>query len=52
MKEANFLKAFEVLAGRISELETELSVSSYKLEKLKGIIERAEKEAAEREGAQ
>ena len=46
MKEANLLKAFEIMAGRIIELESELTVSRYKMEKLKEIVERAEREAA------
>lgn len=45
MKETNLLKAVEVLAGRVLELESELSVSAYRMEKLKEIIERAEREA-------
>lgn len=46
MKETNLLKAVEVLAGRVLELERELNVSAYRMEKLKEIVERAEKEAA------
>ena len=46
MKETNLLKAVEVLAGRVLELESELSVSAYRMEKLKEIVERAEREAA------
>lgn len=45
MKETNLLKAVEVLAGRIFELEGELSVSAFRLEQLKEIVERAEREA-------
>ena len=45
MKEANLLKAFEILAGRVLELETELSVSRYRMDKLKEIVEKAEREA-------
>ena len=45
MKEANLLKAFEILAGRVLELESELSVSRYRMDKLKEIVERAEREA-------
>ena len=47
MKEANLLKAFEVLAGRVLELEGEAKIAEYKMEKLKEIIERAEREAAQ-----
>lgn len=46
MKEANLLKAFEILAGRVLELESEASVSRYRMDKLKEIVERAEREAA------
>ena len=46
MKETNLLKAVEVLAGRVLELESELNVSVYRMEKLKEIVERAEREAA------
>lgn len=45
MKETNLLKAVEVLAGRVLELEGELQLSAYRMEKLKEIVERAEKEA-------
>lgn len=47
MKEAKLLKAFEILAGRVLELESDLNVSSYRMEQLKEIVERAEREAAE-----
>lgn len=45
MKEANLLKAFEILAGRVLELESDLKVSEYRMDKLKEIVERAEREA-------
>ena len=45
MKETNILKAFEILAGRVLELERDLNVSDYRMEKLKEIVERAEREA-------
>lgn len=45
MKEANLLKAFEILAGRVLELESDLTVSTYRMDKLKEIVERAEREA-------
>lgn len=45
MKEANLLKAFEILAGRVIELESELTVSQYRMDKLKEIVDRAEREA-------
>ena len=47
MKEANLLKAFEILAGRVIELESELTVSRYRMDKLKEIVEKAEREARE-----
>lgn len=46
MKEANLLKAFEILAGRVLELENNINISEYRMEKLKEIVERAEREAA------
>lgn len=45
MEEAKLLKAVEILAGRVLELESELNVSAYRMEKLKEIVERAEREA-------
>ena len=45
MKEANLLKAFEILAGRVLELESDLTVSAYRMDKLKEIVEKAEREA-------
>lgn len=45
MKETNLLKAVEILAGRVLELERNLNVSDYRMEKLKEIVERAEREA-------
>ena len=39
------LKAIEILAGRIMELENDLTVSQYRIDKLKEIIEKAEREA-------
>lgn len=45
MEKANLLKAFEIMAGRIIELESELTVSRYRMDKLKEIVERAEREA-------
>lgn len=47
MKEANLLKAFEILAGRVLELENNINISEYRMEKLKEIVKRAEREAAE-----
>lgn len=45
MKETNLLKAIEILAGRIFELEGELQLSTYQIKNLKEIIENAEREA-------
>ena len=47
MKEANLLKAVEILAGRVLELESDLTVSRYRMDKLKEIVEKAEREAQE-----
>ena len=46
MKETNLLKAVEILAGRVLELENDLNISAYRMDKLKEIVERAEREAA------
>ena len=45
MKETNLLKAVEILAGRVLELESDLNISAYRMDKLKEIVERAEREA-------
>lgn len=45
MKEKNILKAIEILAGRVLELENDLTVSQFRIDKLKEIIEKAENEA-------
>lgn len=47
MKEKNLLKAIEILTGRVLELENELTVSQYRIDKLREVIEKAEKEAQE-----
>lgn len=47
MKENNLLKAIEILAGRVMELESGLNVSQYRIDKLKEIIEKAESEAGQ-----
>lgn len=47
MNEKHFLKAVEILAGRVFELENEIKISEYRMEKLKEIVERAEREAAQ-----
>lgn len=45
MDNTNLLKVFEVLAGRVLELENELTVSQYRIDKLKELVEKAEREA-------
>ena len=45
MKEKNLLKAIEILTGRVLELENELTVSQYRIDKLREIVEKAENEA-------
>lgn len=47
MKETNLLKAIEILAGRVLELEKDLNISQYRIDNLKDLVERAEQEAAE-----
>ena len=45
MKEKNILKVLEIIAGRVMELENDLNVSQYRIDKLREIIEKAESEA-------
>ena len=45
MKEKKLLKVCEILAGRVLELENELTVSQYRIDKLREIVEKAEREA-------
>lgn len=45
MKETCLLKAVEILAGRVLELESEIKISEYRMERLKEIVEKAEREA-------
>lgn len=47
MKDKNMLKVLEVLAGRVLELENELTISQYRIDKLKEVIEKAENEAGQ-----
>ena len=47
MSEKRYLKTIEILSGRIMELETELNVSQYRIDKLKEVIEKAESEAGQ-----
>lgn len=45
MKDKNLLKVCEILAARILELENDLTISQYRIDKLKAVIEKAETEA-------
>lgn len=45
MKEKNILKVLEIIAGRVIDLENDLTVSQYRIDKLREIIEKAESEA-------
>lgn len=45
MQEKNMLKVIEILTERVQELENGLTVSQYRIDKLKEIIEKAETEA-------
>ena len=45
MNEKNLLKVCEILAGRVLELENDLKVSQYRIDKLREIVEKAENEA-------
>lgn len=47
MKETNLLKAIEILAGRVLELEGDLNISQYRIDNLKELVEQAEREASE-----
>lgn len=46
MNEKKLLKAFEIIAGRVLELENDLTVSQFRIDQLREVIEKAEKEAA------
>lgn len=48
MNEKKLLKAIEILVGRVLDLENELSVSQYRIDKLREIVEKAENEAAQK----
>lgn len=45
MDQKKLLKAVEILAGRVLELENDLNVSQYRIDKLREIVEKAENEA-------
>lgn len=47
MNEKRLLKAIEILAGRVLELENDLTVSQYRIDNLREIIEKAEAEAGQ-----
>lgn len=49
MKDKNLLKVCEILAGRILELENDLTVSQYRIDKLREVVEKAESEAANKQ---
>lgn len=44
MKQDNFLKAFEVLAEKITDLEGDLLIEKHRVERLQSMIESAERE--------
>ena len=44
MNEKKLLKAFEIIAGRVLELENEVTVSQYRIDKLRELVEKAERE--------
>ena len=45
MNETKLLKAIEILAGRVFELENDLSISQIRIDNLREAVERAEREA-------
>ena len=47
MQEKKIIKVLEVLAGRVLELENDLTVSQYRIDKLREVIEKAESEAGQ-----
>lgn len=47
MNEKQLLKAVEILAGRVLELENDLKVSQYRIDQLREVIEKAESEAGQ-----
>jgi hypothetical protein len=47
MNEKKLLKAIEIIAGRVLELENDLKVSQYRIDKLREFIEKAESEAGQ-----
>lgn len=47
MDNKKLLKAIEILAGRVLELEKDLNISQYMIDNLREAVEKAEREAAE-----
>lgn len=47
MDEKKLLKVCEILAGRVLELENDLTVSQYRIDKLRELVEKAEDEAGQ-----
>lgn len=45
MQEKKLLKAIEILAGCVLDLENDLKVSQYRIDRLREVIEKAENEA-------
>ena len=45
MTNKNILKVLEVIGARVIELENDLNVSQYRIDKLREVIEKAEGEA-------
>ena len=44
MDEKKILKAIEIIAGRVLELENEVNISQYRIDKLRELVEKAESE--------
>lgn len=47
MNEKKILKAIEIIAGRVLELENDLNISQYRIDKLRELVEKAESEGGE-----
>lgn len=45
MNDKKLMKIFEIVADRVLELENDLNISQYRIDKLKEIVEKAEREA-------
>lgn len=46
MNEKDLLKVLELVGGRVLELEKDLTVSQYRIDALKELVEKAEREGA------